>query len=84
MKQEVQEMALFFICSKAQILHPTIAIEASRDTKENFLLELSEFAHADYLLTRDNDLLVLKKWKEAEIILPEHFLSLLRKKNLLD
>ena len=38
----------------------------------------------DYLITRDNDLLVLKKRKETEIILPEDFLPLLRKMNVIE
>ena len=81
---DVEEMSLFFISSKATILRPTITIQESRDTTDNFLLELSEFAHADYLITRDNDLLVLKKRKETEIILPEDFLPLLRKMNVIE
>ena len=81
---DVEEMSLFFINSKATILRPTITIQESRDTTDNFLLELSEFAHADYLITRDNDLLVLKKRKETEIILPEDFLPLLRKMNVIE
>jgi uncharacterized protein len=81
---DVEEMSLFFISSKATMLRPTITIQESRDATDNFLLELSEFAHADYLITRDNDLLVLKKRKETEIILPEDFLPLLRKMNVIE
>jgi uncharacterized protein len=81
---EVQETVLFFIKAKATLLNPTIAVNASRDRADNFLLELSEAAAADYLITRDNDLLVLKHWKDTIIILPEDFLPLLRTMSLLE
>jgi uncharacterized protein len=81
---DVEERALFFINSKAILLSPTITIQESRDITDNFLLELSEVSYADYLITRDNDLLVLKKRKETEIILPEDFLPLLRKMNVIE
>jgi uncharacterized protein len=66
------------------IVHPAIAVDKSRDIKDNFLLELSEVTDAEYLITRDNDLLVLKKWKNTTIIMPEDFLPLLREMNLLE
>jgi putative PIN family toxin of toxin-antitoxin system len=81
---DVQETVLFFIKAKATLLNPTIAVKASRDRADNFLLELSEAAAADYLITRDNDLLVLKHWKDTIIILPEDFLPLLRTMSLLE
>jgi len=81
---DVEEMSIFFISSKATLLRPTMTIQESRDTTDNFLLELSEFAHADYLVTRDNDLLVLKKRKHTDMILPEDFLPLLRKMNVIE
>jgi predicted nucleic acid-binding protein len=59
-KQDVQEKVLFYVHSKATLITLTIAVEQSRDAKDNFLLELSEVAHADYLITRDYDLLVIK------------------------
>jgi uncharacterized protein len=83
-KPAVQENVFFFINAKATLLDPTIAVQASRDRADNFLLELSETAAADYLITRDNDLLVLKHWKDTSIILPEDFLPLLRTMGLLD
>ena len=67
-----------FINTKGILLEPNITIEKSRDKKDNFLLELAETANADYLVTRDEDLLVFKKWKNTKIIKPEDFLPLLR------
>ena len=56
---------------------PTIKVTACRDQEDNFLLELAETAQADYLITRDKDLLDLK-WKETKIVKPEEFLPLIR------
>lgn len=43
-----------------------------RDEDDNFLLALSKDAKADYLITGDNDLLVLKKIESTKIVtLPE-------------
>ena len=82
-REDVQENVLFFINSKAIIIDPTIVIQESRDKEDDFLLELAEATHAEYLITRDNDLLVMKKRKETEIMLPEDFLPLLRKMNVI-
>lgn len=67
------------------ILSPAITVTASRDPNDNFILELAESAKADYVITRDKDLLELpgKKWKRTKIKKPEDFLPLLRKMNLL-
>jgi hypothetical protein len=69
---------------KSVLLHPAQTIQEVRDKNDNFLLELSEAAHADYLVTRDKDSLVLEKWQQTEIITPEAFLPILRDMELLD
>ena len=43
-------------------------IKVCRDPKDNFLVELAYDGKADYILTGDNDLLVLKKFKKIKII----------------
>lgn len=81
--QQVQDEAMLFVERKGILVTPAITIEHAQDRKDNFLLKRSEAAHADYLVTRDNDLLVLKKWKETAIIKPEDFLPFLRRMKLL-
>ncbi len=39
-----------------------------RDPKDNFLLDLCVFGKADYLITGDEDLLVLNPFRKTEII----------------
>src|SRR5664279_4944127 len=76
--QQLHEKVMRFVDKKGTQVEPTVKIEKSRDIKDNFLLELSEAAHVNYLVTRDNDLLVLGNWKDTVIIKPEDFLPLLR------
>lgn len=42
-------------------------VNACRDDKDNFLLALAAGGRADFLLTGDNDLLVLEKFEATEI-----------------
>lgn len=74
----------FFLDLKGIFISPSIKITACRDPEDNFLLELSEESKADYLVTRDKDLLELpaKHWKETKIIKPEDFLPILREIHL--
>ena len=71
---------------KGNTVIPNIKITTSRDPKDNFLLELAETALADYLITRDKDLLDLpgSVWNNTKIVKPEDFLPILRKLKLLN
>jgi uncharacterized protein len=51
----------------AEFVNVTSEISECRDPKDNFLLSLAVDGKADYLLTGDKDLLVLKKIGETEI-----------------
>ena len=52
----------------AEFVDVKSATTICRDPKDNFLLSLSMDGYADYLLTGDNDLLVLKKINKTKII----------------
>ena len=52
-------------------------IKVCRDEKDNFLLNLSIDSKADYLITGDNDLLVLEKIGHAKIVDFSNFMSLI-------
>ncbi|MDR9408203.1 MAG: putative toxin-antitoxin system toxin component, PIN family [Balneolaceae bacterium] len=51
----------------AEFVNVTSEITKCRDPKDNFLLSLAVDGKADYLLTGDNDLLVLKKIGDTRI-----------------
>ena len=46
----------------------TSNVDLCRDAKDNFLLSLAKDSKADYLITGDKDLLVLKKFEETRIV----------------
>ena len=52
-------------------------VDLCRDPKDNYLLSLATDANADYLITGDNDLLVLEKINSTQIIRYKEFEKLL-------
>ena len=81
--EQVRNEVMLFVDTKGILVEPDISINESRDKEDNFLLELSEAANVDFLVSRDEDVLILEKWKETTIIMPEDFLPMLRKLGLL-
>lgn len=79
----VVNVSLLFKASLAY--NPQIAINICRDPKDNFILELAQACKADYIITRDKDLLSLpnKRWENTKIVKPGELLSYLRSKKLL-
>ena len=73
------------VLEAGELVNPSVKIAVCRDPKDNYILELAETCKADYVITRDNDLLELpnKRWKNTKIVKPEEFLSYLRRKKLL-
>ncbi len=53
--------------------------EVSRDIKDDKLLACAVEAKADYIITGDEDLLVLKNYQGIKIISPREFLAVLTK-----
>ena len=63
--------------SKVTTIKPNCTIADCRDSKDNFLLELAVSAGADYLVTGDNDLLVLDPYQNVRIIKAFEFKKIL-------
>jgi uncharacterized protein len=57
------------------IVKPTTPITICRDPKDNMFLELAQEVGADYLITGDNDLLVLKEFSGCKIVKPSEFIT---------
>ena len=51
----------------------------SRDSKDNFLLDLIDYSKADFLITGDKDLLEHNPFKTAQILTPQEFETELKK-----
>ena len=82
--ERVQNEVISFIDTRGILIEPTVKVKVCRDPEDNYLLELAETSLADYLITRDKDLLELQnqRWKKTKIVKPEDFLPLLRKMGL--
>ena len=52
-------------------------IMLSRDPNDNYLLDLSAKINANYLITGDNDLLILKNYKRTNIVTFNSFMAIL-------
>lgn len=63
--------------SYAIMVSPTRKVDICRDRKDNFLLEVAAEGKADYLITGDEDLIVLNKIDKARIIKSRDFEKLL-------
>jgi len=53
-------------------------VTVCRDSKDNFLLALAKDGKADYLLTGDNDLLTIKKFRKTKIISLTSFIEMMK------
>ena len=76
--QESVEELLFLIETIGKIYPIKPKHHLSRDAKDNFLLDLIDKSKADYLVTGDNDLLELSKFKTATILTPKQFEDVLK------
>lgn len=59
--------------SYAIVVSPSQKVNACRDEKDNFLLEIALEGRADYLITGDEDLLVLDPFHNTKIVKPKDF-----------
>ncbi len=74
--EKVNELLLFL---KAISLFVEIQsnVKLCRDPKDNFLLAMAKDSQADYLITGDQDLLILERFQSTTIISYRNFLSIL-------
>jgi putative PIN family toxin of toxin-antitoxin system len=63
--------------SYAIVVSPSQKVSACRDEKDNFLLEVALEGKADYLITGDEDLLVLNPFQNTKILRPKDFEEIL-------
>ena len=60
---------------RGEAIDPQRRIQACRDPRDDMLLEVAVEGQADYLVTGDQDLLVLHPFEEVSIIKPTVFLK---------
>ncbi|MEH6408295.1 MAG: putative toxin-antitoxin system toxin component, PIN family [Leeuwenhoekiella sp.] len=59
----------------AELIEVSSDVDLCRDKKDNFLLNLSVDGTADFLITGDNDLLVIKEIRNTKIITYSEFIE---------
>ena len=65
------------LLASADIVEINAIQSVSRDVKDDKFLATAHAAKADYLVTEDQDLLVLEEYKGVKIITAERFLEIL-------
>jgi putative PIN family toxin of toxin-antitoxin system len=73
------EQLIFKLRTTAELVDVHSIIEICRDPKANFLLALAKDGNADYLITGDIDLLVLKEFENTKIVTISEFETLFPK-----
>jgi putative PIN family toxin of toxin-antitoxin system len=77
--QELQEFVALLSELAEAIPHIPEAIPAvTRDPKDDYLLAYALVGQADYLVTGDEDLLVLKQIDQVKIVTPREFATILK------
>ncbi len=66
---------------KIIFIKPDCEINDCRDIKDNFLLELAVSANCEYMITGDNDLLVLNPYRNIRIITATEFENIFQIEN---
>ncbi|GHV10443.1 putative toxin-antitoxin system toxin component, PIN family [Bacteroidia bacterium] len=66
--EEELQLVLNIIERYAVYIRVVSSVSLCRDEKDNFLLALAKDAHADYLVTGDKDLLIIKKFEGTQIV----------------
>lgn len=71
------EDALALLALRGELVHPTRAIKVCRDPDDNAVIEAAVAGMAEYIVTGDDDLLVLRKFETVKIVTPRVFLTAL-------
>jgi len=66
---------LAVLVRRSSLIEPTLRITACRDPKDNQILELAVDGQADFIITGDNDLLVLHPFQNIQILTPDIWLQ---------
>ncbi len=63
-----------YIQKYGRFVYPIEKVTACRDEDDNRILEVAVASKAEFIITGDDDLLTLKKYKSIKIISPKEFL----------
>jgi putative PIN family toxin of toxin-antitoxin system len=71
------EWLLTLLYERTLLVEPLRVERVCRDPDDNYLLALARTVDADYLVTRDEDLLTLRRFHNTEVIYPARFMQML-------
>jgi putative PIN family toxin of toxin-antitoxin system len=71
------EALLGLLALRGELVAPVRRVKACRDPKDDMVLEAAVAGNADYVVTADEDLLVLKRFERARIVPCDVFLRAL-------
>jgi len=69
---------LTFLALRAHLIEPDEVVSVCRDPKDNMVLEAAFSGEAQFIVTGDEDLLVLNPFRDIEIVAPSVFLGRLQ------
>ena len=69
------EALLDLIALRGELVTPTRAVQVCRDPKDDMIIEAALAGAAEYVVTGDKDLLVLKKFETVRFVTPRVFLA---------
>jgi putative PIN family toxin of toxin-antitoxin system len=73
----VRHKMLLELMQTCQCVNITEQISISRDPNDDYLMDLAVTANADFLVTGDNDLLILKNYQNVNIISFASFMAVI-------
>jgi len=73
------QFLLLSIKEKAELVFVNTSVYVCRDPKDNFLLALAKDGKVDYLLTGDNDLLIMGRFGKTKIVTISKFFEKIRR-----
>ena len=73
--REIREEFLQDLVRQAESVVVIERVRACRDPKDDKILELAVNGNADYIVTGDDDLLVMNPFRDIEIVRPAEFLT---------
>jgi uncharacterized protein len=77
--ESVIEATLAVIALRGELVGPTRKLKVCRDPKDDMLIEAAVAGEAEYVVSGDEDLLVLKKFELVRFVTPRAFLEALDK-----
>lgn len=77
-RPDIREEFLLYYPSAVIVITVVSVVELCRDKKDDFLLALSQDAQADYLISGDIDLLVIKEFGCTKIVKLPEFISIIQ------